>query len=361
MLLGAFIMLVSYAGFLAAAPPASSEEKGIPGYLESEFTIIKEMLELNADKLDALNAQLAGVETELKAEIVLAKKEINANMDLLAGDVVLLAEEVEKALVILRAPDKDIQLTTEVCFDLGASWDWAYSSKLVGGLGIELGVKGEASLELGMPGLLPLGIPPFAPWAPIVPAVSAGISDTICVTIPLYAVASNDHWYKDFNTEQFDDLIATIAQPAQFLLPGLAYAYGEVMPTPEEAVDFVTSGLAVFDTSSSTSSKTNPLSNRLQSDKTVLLSNGMRVNQEALYTLASSHDDLMSSPLLRNITQSDSIGEAMNDPCALAASFDLPSADALAAQCGTAIEMFWDVVDPFCLLDLIIDHCPGPF
>ncbi len=53
--LGAFIVLLSYAGFLAAAPPESSEEKGLPRYMESEFSIIKGMLELNAQKLDALS------------------------------------------------------------------------------------------------------------------------------------------------------------------------------------------------------------------------------------------------------------------------------------------------------------------
>lgn len=354
-LLGIFLVLVSYTGYIAAAPPAVAGEKGLPQYLESELTLIKDMLSLNAQKLDALSAQLSGVESDLKVEIALARDEITADMDLLSLDI-------GEALLILNAPEKDIELSTEVCFDLGATWDWAYTGKISGGVGIELGLAGEAGVELTMPGLIPLPTPiPGAPIAtlPITPSVAAGISNTICVSVPLYAVASNDHWVADFDTTEFDALIADVARPAQFLLPGLAHAYGQVMPTPEEAIGFLTDGLALFDPNQANASMTTSLSTGMGADKIVLLSNGMRVNQAVLFAATASHDDMMTgSPLLRNIMETDSIGDALSDPCGFAVSFGLPGATAVAAQCTAVHDLIWDVVDPLCLLDWAIDHCP---
>lgn len=234
-----FTMLLSNAGFLAAAPPNSSEENGLPRYLEKEFAILKEMLELNAQKMDALSAQLEVAKTESKAEIYSAKQEINGRIDVLAADV-------GEVIDILNEPDKDIQLTTEVCFDLGASWDWALSSKASLGVGWDIGVKVDAFAELSAPGPFPVltPIPPsYFTTIPIVPAVSAGVGGTLCVNVPLYSVASNDYWTSEFDTEDFDSLIANVAMPAQFLLPGLANVYGKVMPDVSPAIDFLDDGL----------------------------------------------------------------------------------------------------------------------
>ena len=290
--LGAFIVLLTYAGFLAAAPPESSEENGLPRYMESEFAIIKGMLELNAQKMDALSAQLDGVKTELKADIFSAKKEINDRIEVLAG-------EVDDVLFLLNEPDKDIQLTTEVCFDLGASWDWALSSKASLGLGWDVGIKVDAFAELSAPGPFPIlaPIPPL--WfttIPIVPAVSAGVGGTLCVNVPLYSVATNDHWTADFDTKEFDDLIASIAMPSQYLLPGLANVYGKVMPDVTPAIDFLDDGL-----------------NLIIPDPGV-------TPEMALVSASESFAKLMNSPMLKNMIDKSRVDGALDifDPlCAI--------------------------------------------
>ena len=73
--------------------------------------------------------------------------------------------------------------------------------------------------------------------------MSAGVGGNLCVTVPLYSVASNDHWTDEFDTEEFDDLIANIAMPAQYLLPGLANVYGQVAKDVEPAIDFLGDGV----------------------------------------------------------------------------------------------------------------------
>ena len=102
----------------------------------------------------------------------------------------------------------------------------------------------------GLSGLGPFPIPAFPPlnvaFVPIVPAVSAvsaGVGGTFCVNVPLYSVASNDHWTADFDTEDFDDLIANIAMPARYLLPGLANVYGKVAADVTPAIEFLGAGV----------------------------------------------------------------------------------------------------------------------
>jgi hypothetical protein len=284
-------VLLSYAGLLAAAPPASSEDKGLPRYLESEFAVIKEMLELNAQKMDALSKQLDGVKTELKNEIFFAKQEINDRLDILTTDVGLV-------LTSLNEPDKDIQLTTEVCFDLAASWDWVLSSKASLGVGWDNVIKIDAFAELSAPGPFPVPsiYPPLGITAiPVIPAVSAGVGGTLCVNVPLYSVASNDYWSPKFDTEEFDNLIASIATPAQGLLPGVAHIYGKVMPDVTPAVDFLDDGLNLI------------IRDEGVSDK------------EALIAAANSFDKLMKSPLLSQMVDSSSQTSvlAMIDPFCL--------------------------------------------
>lgn len=302
-------LLVSYAGFSAAAPPEFAGDKGFPQYVEGEFDLVKQMLEENAAKLDrnadmmeALSTQLSGVEANLKAEIVLAKREINAKVDLLAQDV-------EDVLFVLNEPDKDIELTTEVCFDLGASWDWALSTKGSLGVGWDNVVKIDAFAELSAPG--PFSIPTIPPLPPIIlpiiPAVSAGVGGTLCVNVPLYSVASNTYWTDDFDTDDLDDLIAGIAMPAQYLLPGLANVYGKVMTDVTPAIDFLGDGLNLIE--------------------------GIRdpglTKEQALENAVESLDVLMKSPMLKTMVDQSTgiIGEASLD--------------------------FWD---PLCLICWVIPH-----
>lgn len=353
-LLGAFTMLVSYAGFLAAAPPDLSEDNGIPRYLENEFAAIRQMLELNAQKLDELSAQLAEVETELKADIGSAKEEVKTDMAVLSG-------KVDDALAILNAPDKDIELTTEVCFDLGASWDFVYSAKLTAGLGWEGGVKLDGVAELSMPGgvIVPAPIPPMWTTAlPIFPALSSSVGSTVCLTVPLYSVASNEHWITDFDTSDFDRVIAGVALPAQTILPGLAKAISDVMPDPTLVMDFLEDGLKmVVPPGATKGNKTYLLSEGQPLNQTILLSNGMRVTQAALDNASDSYSGmLLSSDLLQNIVGPGNIQSAMADPCGLPLGLGLAWD---AALCRGVVDDILDIFDPACLLDPIFPHKPA--
>jgi len=349
-------LLVSYAGFSVAAPPDYARDKGFPQFVEGEFDLVKQMLEENAAKLDrnadmmkALSTQLSGVETNLKAEIVLAKREINAKVDLLAQDV-------EDVLFILNEPDKDIQLTTEVCFDLGASWDFVYSTKLTGGLGWEGGVKIDAVAEVSLPGGVPVPAPVPPLWfttIPIFPALSAGVGGTVCVNVPLYSIASNDHWIKDFDTSEFDALVASIAEPAQFLLPGLAKAYGDVMPNPEPVMSFLKDGMTMGSTKQASASKTTPRLDSIPTGNTILLSNGMHVTQAALDDTTTSYTGMVnSSTLLQNIMGSNNVMNAAGNACGFAAGLGMVNED----ECNTKSNIVLDFLDPFCLICWLIPH-----
>lgn len=285
-------LLVSYAGFSAAAPPEFAGDKGFPQYVEGEFDLVKQMLEENAAKLDrnadmmeALSTQLSGVEANLKAEIVLAKREINAKVDLLAQDV-------EDVLFVLNEPDKDIELTTEVCFDVGTSWDWVLSTKASLGVGWDIGFKGDAFAELSGPGPFPIltPVPPtYFTTIPIVPAVSAGVGGTLCVNVPLYSVASNGYWDPKFDTKEFDDLIARIAAPAQGMLPGLAHVYGKVMPDVTPVVNFLDDGLNL-----------------------IIRDEGLS-DKDAFENASQSFVDLMNTPMLKSILEQSHIDDALLD------------------------------------------------
>jgi hypothetical protein len=312
------------------------------------------MLEVNAQKMDALSAQLDGVKSELKAEILSAKQEINGRLDILTADV-------DEVLVMLNEPDKDIQLTTEVCFDLGASWDFVYSAKLTAGLGWEGGVKIDGVAEVSMPGgvLVPAPIPPMWTTAiPIFPALSTGVGSTVCLTVPLYSVASNEHWVKDFDTSDFDQIIAGVALPAQTILPGLAKAISDVMPDPTPVMGFLEDGLKLVVPPSATKiNKSYLLSEGQQRDQTVLLSNGMRVSQAALNNVSDSYSGMLySSDLLQNIVGPGNIQAAMADPCGLPLGLGL---DWDAALCRGVVDDILDIFDPTCLLDPIFPHKPA--
>jgi len=348
-------LLVSYAGFSAAAPPEFAGDKGFPQYVEGEFALVKQMLETNAamldrnaQKMDALSVQLDGVKTELKA------------------DIAALAADVYEVLVILNEPEKDIQLTTEICFDIGAYWEYAYTGKVAAGLGIEAGISGELQVELTTPGIVPVMLlPPFSVPIPMIPAVTAGISDTVCLTVPLYAVASDKIWIEDFDTRSFDTLVSSVALPVQYLLPGLAEIFGKVLPSPDIAMTMTKDGLELFDTSSSNASMLtlDKVTPKLQ--KTGYEYSGLNANSAVHFSAVESQKGMVQgSPLLKYIMEKNGITAAFEDPCEFVTDLGsgLPSSDAIAGLCTDGNE-FLDIIDPFCVLDLLhLGHCSGqPF
>lgn len=344
-------ILVFASGVSNAAPPDPDKGNGVPQYMAVEFEMVKQMLAENAAKMDALNAELLRVESQLQGDIAAAKIEI---MNHVATEIGQATEVITYDLGLLL--NDDIEMTTEFCFDLGAAWDWAYTGKLAGGLGWEAVLKGEASLELATPGILPV---PFLGGLPIVPSLNAGVGNAICITVPLYSTESGELLIAedDINTESFNNFVQVVASPAQTLVPLLADVFGEVFPAPEASMLMVASSLEMFDTSSNNLTVTSLESGSAGIQKVGGQSSYLNADPAAHLAAAMAFEDMLfDSPLLGYITEGGNIESAIANPCGFARDLD----GTAAAGVADAVCIFQKVVeDPLCVLDIfnIIPAC----
>lgn len=342
--------LVFFSGVAGAAPPEPEKGNGVPQYMAGEFEEVKRLLEVNAAKMDALNAELLRVESRLQGDIATAKIEI---MNHVASEIGQATEAIKDDLGLLL--NDDIEMTTEFCFDLGAAWDWAYTGKLAGGLGWEAVLKGEASLELATPGILPF--PYFA--LPIVPSLNAGVGNAICITVPLYSTESGALLIAedDIDTESFDNFVQVVASPAQTLVPLIADVFGEVFPAPEASMLMVASSLEMFDTRSNNLTLTGLESGSVGLQKADGQSSYLNADPAAQFAAAMAFEDMLfDSSLLSYITDGGNIESAIADPCGFARDLD----GTAAAGVADAVCIFKKAVaDPLCVLDIfnIIPAC----
>jgi len=351
LLAGTIVIIVSSSGVAVAKAPEPSDEKGIPQYMAAEFEAVRTMLEENAQALAELKLQLEAVESSLQTEIHLARDDVRAEIesrtDSLSAQLDLLGTDVVDVLAILNEPEKDIQLTTELCFDLGASWDWAYTGKLELGLEADVGLSGGAKVEVSTPGVVPVMIiPPFTTPIPMIPAVSSGIGNTVCLTVPLYAVASNEPWITDLDTDSFDDLVSAIASPAQNLMPMLADGFGQIFPKPSSSMTMVSNGLQLFDAGSAANAGLESNGHGLQ--KSVRSAGYLSADPAVHLAAADSFEDMiLDSPLLGLIMEGPDAGTVFGDPCGIAGE--------LSRNVCAALKTY---VDPLCLMDpLRLTYC----
>lgn len=155
----------------------------------------------------------------LKVQLEIVKATLADLGDQIAAQEQTLLDKLDEVLAALNKEERNIKLSTNMCF--GAS----VFSKLTGGAKLELGA--------GWPNVAWAKGVGVISWTAIGGGISVG--NKICVKIPLYSVASNKNWIddSDFDTTEFDNLIGTIAQPSQIVVPFLANVYGQLMPGPE--------------------------------------------------------------------------------------------------------------------------------
>lgn len=200
-LFGVLLTFLLSASFtIAANSPNFDNQKGFPQYVVSEFDSIKKTLEQHGQQLGALSTQLASVETNLGADL-------------------------DEALTFLDKEEKNIKISTTMCFSASVF------SKLTGGGKVELGA--------GWPNIAWAKGVGVIDWKALGGGISIG--DKICIKIPLYSTASDKNWIENanFDTAEFDELIGHIAQPSQYVIPFLANAYGELVPNPQAAFQAV--------------------------------------------------------------------------------------------------------------------------
>jgi hypothetical protein len=184
-----------------ADPPADPKEQSVP----VQLTLIRDYL---ADMDSRLNERLDDLSGQ-----------IGANNDLLLG-----IQGVTDA-ILYDVTSVKLEMKTNLCIDEGIM------ATLEGG--------GHGEFGVGWPNVLDAkatlqGDAGFG--------VEVAVGYDICVEIPLYSVVANDFLvnlqdYADFDTKEFDLMLSTIAGGAQWVVPVWADIYGELMPTPKQAIE----------------------------------------------------------------------------------------------------------------------------
>jgi hypothetical protein len=190
-LLGAFLCL-SFPGLAAA-----DTNFGNPAIISELETVKTTLGELGA-KLDALAIELDAQGDKLDVH--------GAKLDLLLLDA--------------ESQEKDIAISTNLCFGLSAFSNITLGAHVEGGGGWPNAawVKLAAQIDARLVGLM------------------GTLGDNICISVPLYKIAS-DPLAEFNNTEDFDQLIADLVAPSQAVIPLVATLFTAVMPSKDEAME----------------------------------------------------------------------------------------------------------------------------
>ena len=188
-------LLISPVAF--ATQPPNPSEQSVPVQLR----LIRENLVLMEAKL---SQQMADIQN---------------SVDVGNGKLDVLQNSAYEIITILNTPV--INITTQLCLDesvMAAMQGGAQGEFGVGWPNV-LDAKATINGEAGF-------------------GVEVGVGNQICIEIPLYSVDSDDTVlnFLDFDTTEFDNMISGVAAGAQLTVPFFADIYGQLMPTPEEAV-----------------------------------------------------------------------------------------------------------------------------
>lgn len=158
--------------------------------------------------------------TEMEGRLDSTMADIQSSVDVGNGKMVDLQASANEIITTLNTPV--IGITTQLCLDekvmaaisggahgeFGVGWPNVLDAKAV--------INGDAGF-----------------------GVEVGLGNQICIEIPLYSVDSDETFldYFDFDTTEFDFMVSSYAAGAQLTVPIFAEIYGQLMPTPEEAVE----------------------------------------------------------------------------------------------------------------------------
>lgn len=268
---------------------------------------LREQLEIVKETLENLSYQIAAQEQTLLDRIELAEVRLGLKLD--------------KALAALNKEERNIKLSTNMCF--GAS----VFSKLSGGAKLELGA--------GWPNIAWAKGVGVINWNAIGGGISVG--NKICVKIPLYSVASDKNWINDsdFDTTEFDNLIGTIAQPSQFVVPFLANVYGQLMPSPE-AVLITANNVSIAATG------TDFMTGIVSSPNPAAFLNGLSMFGPVI------GDSLVLQGVLPGL--SSTLVSTVGNPVAAASAFGAMAIPIPGINNNSGINLFLDIIDPLGLL-----------
>jgi len=192
-----------------ADPPPDPKEQSVPVQLR----LIRGNLVLMEERLSQQMTDMEGRLDSTMADIQSSVNVGNGKLDVLQSS----ADDIYDVVTAVN-----VELTTTLCLDEGVT------GALDGGAHGEFGV--------GWPNVLDAkailqGNAGFA--------VGVGVGNQICIEIPLYSVASNLELLNSTNwdTTEFDEMVAFVGGAAQTVMPFYAAIYGELMPTPAQAIE----------------------------------------------------------------------------------------------------------------------------
>ncbi|MCU7836263.1 MAG: hypothetical protein KZQ83_13560 [gamma proteobacterium symbiont of Taylorina sp.] len=209
------VLIITFFSFLFsviafAVPPPNPSEQSIPVQLRLIRGALDDMkIQIQKSK-DDLSAQMTTMEVNLSDQMDTMEVNLSDQMTTMDSDL-----KAELDYLYIEVTTDYIELTTELCFDLGIGLEGKIGAEGELGAGWTLGanVKITAKGDAGLAGGL-------------------GLGNEVCINVPLYSVASMPTPFTA--TGDFDELVGYIAWPSQQLVPMIADLYTTIMPSALE-------------------------------------------------------------------------------------------------------------------------------